>query len=120
MTFKLDDTPIDSDRSDLTSLFAEMLKFHQENPSHQFMCADDPGLNYVPQRVPRIGWVAYRTHPDPGSMQNFDEQMNTWSITLVNVRKSIPQMSERWQQYIKYALGRKELLKAVLAGEFNV
>jgi hypothetical protein len=77
----VDASPIDTDWEDIHDLWADMEKFAQEHQGHMFLCADDPGFNHEPPRVPRLGWVAYRDNPD-------DEQAKMWTITVRNVRRT--------------------------------
>lgn len=76
-----DATPLDSDWDDIRKLFADMKCFGKEHPDHVFIPADDPGINYTPPRVPRLGWVAL-------SLESplYDK---SWTILLSKIHKTL-------------------------------
>jgi hypothetical protein len=79
----LDSTPIPTDWEDIHELWGDMKKFASEHPNHTFISMDDPGFNYDPVRVPRLGWSA-RLKVGLGG----DEQAKAWTITISNVKKT--------------------------------
>jgi hypothetical protein len=80
----LDDTPLDTDWDDFHLLWEDLARFARENPNHTFISADDPGVNYSPTRVGRIGWSAFLVAP-PGE----DEKAKCWTITLPNLKRTV-------------------------------
>lgn len=74
-----DSTPISTDWKDIHELWGDMKRFREGHPHHVFIPADDPGHQYTPARVPRLGWVAYLEVGLGG-----DEQAREWSITVSN------------------------------------
>lgn len=99
---KLDATPIPTDWEDIHALFADM-KFAEENPSHTFLSADDPGFRW---RVPRMGWTAFLDSAE-------DERQKMWTITLLNVRKSMP-VTDAFRELLKTQTGRQKLIEVVI------
>lgn len=89
MRYRADDPslsrePMDSDFDDLFDLFEDMKAFAAANLDHAFLTADDPGFG-DPPRLPRMGWVAFL----PAVTQGDDEQMKSWTITVVCASRSL-------------------------------
>ena len=88
-----DATPLPSDWYDIHNLWQDMKRFAQDNPRHIFHCADDPGLNHLPRRISRIGWVAYlETAKISESFRIADEQTHVWTITIPYFLTSLKNM----------------------------
>jgi len=112
-----DSTPLDTDWTDFGTLLADMRKFASENPGWTWKCADDPGMNHVPPRIGRMGWVAYKEPEDP---YRDTERMKSWTITLSNMKKSWdahrddPVYSPVWRA-ITTAAGRQAMLDEMVS-----
>lgn len=135
MLLNLDAMPLATDWEDLNALWADMMRFAKENPNHLFVCADDPGMNHSPPRVGRLGWTAFLEWTpcsDCGGKGFFrvngveredctackgvgkippvgGEQAKGWTITLSNMKKSLPPQEPAWVT----ASGRQDMLKAL-------
>jgi hypothetical protein len=81
IAFGLDSTPLDTDWDSLDAIFADMKKVAVEHPGSLVIAADDPGINYNPPRVGRLGWNLY----DPSKSE--DDFIKRWTITLGVIRK---------------------------------
>lgn len=115
MDLNFDATPLESDWEDLFAIFEDMRKFADSHVGWTFLCADDPGTNHTPQRVPRMGWSAFKEPKDP---YRDSEQMKSWTITLVNVRKSLDNQKNSnakdiVSRSIKTQAGRMAMLAAI-------
>jgi hypothetical protein len=98
--FYRDATPLDTDWNSIGEMLADIRAFCKANPSHELLPADDPGTNYKPWRVARIGFCAFRNvtpefcHENirrdgrGEKMLDWDEQQKNWTITLGKVRSS--------------------------------
>lgn len=102
--FQRDATPLPTDWDDLGKLMVDMRRHARENPGDEFIVADDPGLHYKPQRVPRLGWVAFK----PGSENDFSKQ---WTITLENAKKTI----KGNETLFRCQAGRQAHLRAIVS-----
>lgn len=102
--FHRDATPLPTDWDDLGKLMVDMRRHARENPKDEFIVADDPGFHYTPQRVPRLGWVAFK----PGSENDFSKQ---WTITLENAKKTI----KGHETLFRTQAGRQAHLRAIVA-----
>jgi hypothetical protein len=122
---QLDATPLDTDGTDIYEVFKDIAKWAKEHPGWTFICADDPGVNYAPPRVPRMGWCASKQPENP---YRDAEQIKVWTITLTNVRVSMAQgrpgvafeeqskVVETMRRAIQTAAGRKAMLNAIVGG----
>jgi len=99
---ELDSSPIDTDCNDMHDLWDDMEKFAKDHPDpgYMFLCADDPGCNHDPWRVPRLGWVAYLEQPD--------EQVKMWTITVRNLQNTFHRKHARFDMS-----DRKKMLEGI-------
>ena len=102
--------PLDSDYDDLMELLEDMKAFAANNRDHVFLCADDPGFG-DPPRMPRMGWTAFLPNKDnPG-----DEELRAWTITLINVAKSLEGAKGAiLRRVLKHQVGRQRMLSRLI------
>lgn len=105
----LDSTPIASDWPDFPGLWAAMQQFAKDHPNHTFLCADDPGVNYQPPRIARLGWTAFRANPPEGET----EDAQAWTITVANLKKTYDSSPEPSKQALQTAAGRQAMLETL-------
>lgn len=105
--FVLDSTALPSDWDDVNALWADMESFAAQHPSHVFLNADDPGFSGAHRaRAPRVGWTAYRPHPE-------DEQARYWTITIPALKASLsPEHPLR--SFLQTAMGRAWMIPFVI------
>ena len=128
--FTPDQTPIESDWDDIHDLLKDMRAFAQAHPEHEFIPADDPGANYNPPRVPRVGWVAFRRNkPEEAAesikrlargetVPDYDEQMKSWTISVFKLQAALTRdkpMDDALWECLKSSAGRKKLLETVVS-----
>lgn len=107
----LDDTPIDTDYTDIKLLFADMRKHAKQHPDWAYLCADDPGHHHDPVRVPRLGWTGF-PKDDPN-----DGESKQWTITLTtvkNTRFGLGEANTALALGMETALGRQKLLEHII------
>lgn len=99
-----DDKPLDTDWDDFQLLWDDMARFLKDNPKHTIISADDPGGNYIPPRLGRVGWSAFLVVPS-----GEDEKSKYWSITLQNFVRTIRGCVV--EDLFKTASGRRQALQ---------
>ncbi len=97
----LDHTRLDSDWNNIHELLADIQNFLSTHPDHELLPADDPGINYSPPRVARVGFSSFRVIPPEVAYENikksargevvpeWDEQARFWTIPLPKLAETL-------------------------------
>lgn len=98
---------LDSDWDDIDKLWADMKTFSETHPDHTIMSADDPGMNHIPPRAPRMGWVAF-------VKDAAEEDAKHWTIPITALKKTLRMGPNA--EALKTATGRQALVDRLARG----